>query len=179
MPPTHEHDDLLGTSPQVVLKLRPVKVRVAAAFICWVVAAGATVLALCGPGVAGAAAASGASVTFSGAVSGHLTTPTTDCSGLTAQSGEIDFYHSLKGHSGSEWSLFYTAPHNGTWKPRGLAGSSSFSTEVNGSIEDSWNTKSGSFTVKGATGSVNVTLQPQPGSKSHGLVHVKGTWNCS
>ena len=94
-------------------------------------------------------------------------------------SGEIDFYHSLKGHSGKEWSLFYTAPHNGTWKPHGLAGTSSFSTEVNGSIENSWYTKTGSFKVKGATGSVDVTLQPEPGSKSHGLVHVKGTWNCS
>jgi hypothetical protein len=153
--------------------------RIGAAVICWVVAAGATVLALCGPGAAGASAPSGASVTYSGAVRGHLTTPPSDCSGLTPQSGEIDFYHSLKGHSGNEWSLFYTAPHNGTFKPHGLAGSSSFSTEANGSISDAWYTKSGSFTVKGATGSVNVTLQPEPGSNAHGLVHVKGTWNCS
>jgi hypothetical protein len=163
----------------VALDCRSVKLRMGAVVVCWVAAAGATVLALCGPGVAGASTPSGASVTFSGAVSGHLTTPKSDCPGIMAQSGEIDFYHSLKGHSGNEWSLFYTAPHNGTWKPRGLAGSSSFSTEVNGSIENSWYTKSGSFKVKGATGSVDVTLQPEPGSKSHGLVHVKGTWNCS
>ena len=140
--------------------------------------ASAATFALCAPGVAGAAGPSGASVTFSGAANGHLTTPTTDCSGLTAQSGEIDFYHPLKGHSGHEWSLFYTALHDGTWKPRGIAGSSSFSTEVNGSIENAWDAKSGSFTVEGATGSVNVTLQPEPGSSAHGLVHVKGTWKC-
>lgn len=153
--------------------------RVAVTFICWVVAAGATVVAACGAVAAGAATPSGADVTFSGAVNGHLMTPTSDCSGLTAQSGEIDFSHSLRGHSGHEWSLFYTAPHSGTWKPHGIAGSSSFSTEVNGSIGTSWDTKSGSFTVKGATGSVDVTLEPEPGSNGHGLVHVKGSWNCS
>jgi hypothetical protein len=94
------------------------------------------------------------------------------------QSGEIDFYHSLKGHSGNEWSLFFTSPHSGTWKPTGLAGSSSFSLEDNGSISISWDTKSGSFTVKDNTGSVHVTLEPEPGSSGHGLVHVQGTWNC-
>jgi hypothetical protein len=125
-----------------------------------------------------AAAANGASATFSGAVNGHLTTPATDCPGVTDQSGEIDFYHSLRGHSGNEWSLFFTAPHNGTWKPRGIAGSSSFSLEANDSISISWDAKSGSFTTKGTNGSVNITLAPEPGSSGHGVIHVKGSWSC-
>ncbi len=145
--------------------------------ICWLVATGAVVLA---PSdlVAGVSSPSGANVIFSGSVSGHLTTPTSDCSDVTSKSGEIDFFHSLKGHSGNEWSLFFTSPHSGTWKPTGLAGSSSFSLEDNGSISISWDTKSGSFTVKDNTGSVHVTLEPEPGSSGHGLVHVQGTWNC-
>jgi hypothetical protein len=161
----------------VALRWRPVKLRIVGWCICWVVATGAVVL---GPSarVVGASSPSGASATFSGSVSGHLTTPASDCSNVTSQSGEIDFYHSLKGHSGNEWSLFFTAPHGGTWKPRGLAGSSSLSLEDNGSISTSWYTKSGSFTVKGATGSAHVTLEPEPGSSGHGLVHVQGTWNC-
>jgi len=81
-----------------------------------------------------------------------------DCGGVTATSGEIDFYHSLRGHSGTEWSLFFTAPHGGTWKGTD---------------------KSGSFTTKGSTGSVNMVVKPQIGSSGHGLVHDKGTWNCS
>ncbi len=153
------------------------KLRILGLCTCWVVATGAGFLAP-SDAVAGASSPSGASVTFRGSVSGHLTTPASDCSNVTSQSGEIDFYHSLKGHSGNEWSLFFTAPHGGTWRPTGLAGSSSLSLEDNGSISISWYTKSGSFTVKGATGSVQVTLEPEPGSSGHGLVHVKGSWNC-
>ena len=153
------------------------KLRIVGWCTCWVVATGAVFL---GPSAALGAASSqtGASATFSGSVSGHLTTPASDCSEVTSQSGEIDFFHSLKGRSGNEWSLFFTAPHHGTWRPVGLAGSSSLSLEDNGSISISWYTKSGSFTVKGATGSARVTLEPEPGSSGHGVVHVQATWNC-
>jgi hypothetical protein len=129
-------------------------------------------------GVGGASTSPGASFTFSGAASGHLTTPASDCSGATAQSGEIDFYHSLKGVAGSEWSVFYNDPHSGTYKKFGLTAPQSFSVEVNSSISESWSGKSGRFTVKGKTGSADVVLKPQIGSSTHGLLHVKGTWNC-
>lgn len=130
------------------------------------------------PAVASAASPSGATVSFSGALSGHLTTPATDCSNVTATAGEIDFYHSLKGHGGSEWSLFFTAPHSGTWKGVGVAAPSSFSLQSGGGISVSWTGKSGSFTTKGTSGSVNMVLKPQIGSSGHGLVHVKGSWDC-
>jgi hypothetical protein len=127
---------------------------------------------------AAAASPSGSTVTISGALNGQLTTPVADCPGVTAKSGEIDFYHSLKGHSGDEWSLFFTAPHNGTWKGVGVAAPSSFSLQSNAGISVSWTGKSGSFTTKGSSGSVNMVLKPQVGSSGHGLVHVKGTWSC-
>lgn len=130
------------------------------------------------PAAAAAGAPSGATASFSGALSGHLTTPATNCSNVTAQSGEIDFFHALKGHSGTEWSLFFTAPHGGTWKGVGIASPSSFSLQSGAGISVSWTGKSGSFTTKGASGSVNMVLKPQIGSSGHGLVHVKGTWDC-
>ncbi len=46
-------------------------------------------------------------------------------------------------------------------------------------ISVSWTGKSGSFTTKGTSGSVNMVLEPQIGSSGHGLVHVKGSWDCS
>jgi hypothetical protein len=46
-------------------------------------------------------------------------------------------------------------------------------------ITVSWTAKSGSFTTKGSSGSVKITLKPQIGSSGHGLVDVKGTWDCS
>ncbi|MGP0032213.1 MAG: hypothetical protein ACLPVF_17130 [Acidimicrobiales bacterium] len=136
------------------------------------------VVLLAQPGVGGASTPTGASFTFSGAASGHLTTPASDCSDATAQSGEIDFYHSLKGHAGNEWSLFYNDHGSGTYKKFGLTAAQSFSTEINSSISESWTAKSGSFTVKGKTGSANMVLKPQIGSSTRGLLRVKGTWNC-
>lgn len=130
------------------------------------------------PGRIAGAVATGATVSFSGALNGHLATPASDCGGVTAESGEIDFYHSLQGHAGSEWSLFFTAPHGGTWKGTGVASPSSFSLESNGNISVSWTGRSGSFTTNRSTGSVNMVLKPQIGSSGHGLVHVEGTWNC-
>ena len=130
------------------------------------------------PAAAAAGSPSGATASFSGALSGRVTTPATDCSDVTAKAGEIDFYHSLKGHSGTEWSLFFTAPHSGTWKGVGIASPSSFSLQSGAGISVSWTGKSGSFTTKGTGGNVNMVLKPQIGSSSHGLVHVKGTWNC-
>jgi hypothetical protein len=130
------------------------------------------------PAAAFAASPSGAVVSFSGALSGHLTTPSTDCSNVTATSGEIDFSHSLKGHGGSSWSLFFTAPHSGTWKGVGLTASSSFNLQSAAGTSVSWTGKSGSFTTKGTSGSVNMVLKPQIGSSGHGLVHVKGSWDC-
>jgi hypothetical protein len=59
-----------------------------------------------------------------------------------------------------------------------LAGSSSLILEDDDSISVSWYTKSGSITVKGTTGSLHVTLEPQPGSSGRGLVRVTGTWDC-
>ncbi len=81
--------------------------------------------------------------------------------------------------SGTEWPLFFTARHSGTWNCVGLTSPSSFSLESHGSISVSWTGKSGSLTTKGSTGAVNMVLKPQIGSSGHGLVHVKGTWNCS
>ncbi len=146
------------------------------AWACGLVLA-ASAATLAAPAPAGAAA-SGASATFSGSLNGHLTTPAVDCSGVTAQSGEIDFYHSLKGHGGTEWSLFFNDPHAGTWKGRGGASTSSFSLQSGAGISVSWVGKSGSFTTKGASGTVNMVLKPQIGSSGHGLVHVKGSWSC-
>lgn len=103
-----------------------------------VVAGGLVTEVACGLGVTDAGASpSGATASVSGALKGTLTTPAADCGGVTATSGEIDFHHSLRGHSGTEWPLFFTAPHSGT------------------------------------------CIKPQIGSSGHGLVHVKGTWNCS
>jgi hypothetical protein len=133
---------------------------------------------LVSPDLSGASTSPGASFTFSGSVNGHLTTPASDCTGATEHSGEIDFYHSLKGHSGKEWSVFYTAPRGGTYKNFSITSPESFSIEVNDSISESWTGKSGSFTVKGTTGTAKVLLKPQVGSSTHGLVHVTGTWNC-
>lgn len=143
-----------------------------------VVGAVAVVAVVAVPGSIAGAAATGATVSFSGALNGSLTTPASDCSGVTAESGEIDFYHSLQGHAGNEWSLFFTAPHGGTWKGTGVASPSSFNLEANGNISVSWTGKSGSFTTNRSSGSVNMVLKPQVGSSGHGLVHVKGTWNC-
>jgi hypothetical protein len=137
----------------------------------------AAVLILLAPATADAAT-SGASATFSGSLNGHLATPVADCSGVTAQSGEIDFYHSLAGHGGSEWSLFFNDQHAGTWKGRGGASTSSFSLQSSAGMSVSWVGKSGSFTTKGSAGTVNMILKPQIGSSGHGLVHVKGSWNC-
>jgi hypothetical protein len=135
-------------------------------------------LVVVAPAAAAGGAANGAEASFSGALSGRLATPATDCSNVTAKSGEIDFYHSLKGHGGSEWSLFFTAPHSGTWKGVGVAGSSSFSLQSGAGISVSWTGKSGRFTTKGTSGTVNMVLMPQIGSSGHGLVHVKGSWDC-
>ena len=150
------------------------KLRILGLCTCWVVATGAGFLAP-SDAVAGASSPSGASVTFRGSVSGHLTTPASTAPNVTSQSGEIDFYHSLKGHSGER---VVAVLHRAGWRHMetdGARGSSSLSLEDNGSISISCETKSGSFTVKGATGSVQVTLEPEPGSSGHGLVHVKGS----
>jgi hypothetical protein len=129
---------------------------------------------------AGASASTGSTMTITGALKGHLTTPATDCEGTTSKSGEIDFYSQpLKGGRTTGWSMLFTAPHNGTWHPSGIAGSSSFSMQSSAGISQSWTAKSGSFTTKGSSGSVKIILKPQIGSSSHALVDVKGTWNCS
>jgi hypothetical protein len=135
-------------------------------------------LALWVGGVA-SGATDGATITVSGALKGVISTPAADCSGLTSQSGEIDFYHPLKGFKTSSWSVFYTAPHSGTWRGLGGGSSSSFSLQPGQGITDSWVGKSGSFTTNETRGSANITLEPQVGSRVHGLVHVKGSWNCS
>jgi hypothetical protein len=124
------------------------------------------------------AAPTGATITVSGAVNGKLSTPSADCQGVTAKSGELDFFHSLRGNKAHGWSVFFTAPHSGTWRGVGVASPSSFSLQASTGITESWTGRSGSFTTNGHAGHVNMVLQPQIGSNVHGLVHVKGTWNC-
>ena len=42
---------------------------------------------------------------------------------------------------------------------------------------DGWGATSGSFTVRGKTGSVDLTLGAHEGGAS-GIVYVKGAWSC-
>jgi hypothetical protein len=138
----------------------------------FLVATGAGLLAT---GPAGASSG-GAAITVTGALSGKLSIPSNDCPGTTAKGGQFAFTGHLKGNSSDNWTVTFDDPHAGTWNGNPEKTASSFVLQASGRV--SWATKSGSYSTKGGSGSANVELAPELGSKAKGDVHVSGKWDC-
>jgi hypothetical protein len=122
------------------------------------------------------AATTGATMTASGALQGKLSISSSDCEGTNAKGGQFEFMGHLKGSSSENWTVTFDDPHSGTWN--GIPEKTSSSFVLQGSGRLSWATKSGSYTTKGGTGSANIELAPELGSKAKGNVHVTASWNC-
>jgi hypothetical protein len=122
------------------------------------------------------ASSGGATITVSGVLQGKLSISSSDCEGTTAKGGQFEFMGHLKGLTGSDWTVTFDDPHAGTWNGNPEKTASSFVLQGSGRL--SWATKSGSYTTKGGTGTANVELAPEFGSKAKGDVHVDASWNC-
>lgn len=124
---------------------------------------------------------------FSGAVSGTLTTANGTCSG---SGGQYEFDGKmLKGSRASMWTVNVNTPSSkgGTWKrfTHNVDGVTDVSVVVQGhtaSKDYDWITKSGEITTSRTGGNINVMLGPDhslSGVPGNGTVHVTGSWGCT
>ena len=155
------------------------------------------------PAVAGAAGAgasgnsgnSGTSgqttFTFSGTVTGTLSTPDTACSEqtVTAKGATFVLMGALKGAPATKWTLQLYNPKAGTSKKFGQESGNGpnvtlIGEDSNGNQNWNWtsSSKHGSITTSKTSGKVNITLGPYSsyrGSAGKGHVHVTGSWGCT
>lgn len=127
---------------------------------------------------AGSAAApthSGA-MTFSGALRGTVKiTRLSTCTG-SPHGLNWDLGAKLSPSKATNWSVTIVTQHSGSWKtfhPGQSLPSFVLQSGLNG-----WAATTGSLTVSGTSGKVNLTLGAHEGSAT-GTVHVTGSWNCS
>jgi hypothetical protein len=124
---------------------------------------------------------------FSGAVSGTLTTADGTCSG---SGGQYQFDGKLlKGSRATMWTVNVNTPSakGGTWKkfPHNVAGVTNVSVVLQGhtpSKDYDWITKSGEITTSRTGGYINVILGPYhslSGVPGNGTVHLTGSWGCT
>jgi len=124
-------------------------------------------------------------LTFSGALRG--TVPSQRTSSCTAGSGGMNWPldTTLAPSTAKNWSLSLVFPGNGTYTSFVFGGKSSF---VLQSGLNGWVATSGSFTIRGKSGTegaaqlgetvtANITLGAHEGSAT-GTVYVKGSWKC-
>jgi hypothetical protein len=126
------------------------------------------------------------SFSFSGAVSGTLTSADGTCSG---SGGQYQFDGKmLKGSRATMWTVNVNTPSakGGTWTKftHNGAGVPDVSVVVQGhtsSKDYDWITKSGEITTSKTGGNINVVLGPDhslTGAPGSGTVHLKGSWGC-
>jgi len=131
-----------------------------------------------------ASAASGNSFAFSGALTGTLKlVPADDCDGNAGGMTTLgDIVGKLKGSKSGKWTLIVITPKNGTFKIKpvttDLAGSTVTLETPGKTVALAWDATKGSITVKGSSGSINVTLKGSPESGASGTVKIKGSWAC-
>ncbi len=115
------------------------------------------------------------SMTFTGALKGTLkVTPTAACTATSGHGVQMgDFHSKLSPSKATNWSVTVLVPHSGTFRTFKL-GRTSF---VLASGFKGWVATSGSITVSGTTGKVNLVLSAHEGGTT-GVVHVQGWWNC-
>ena len=151
------------------------------------VAAAGFVMIVCLPLAAGAADPTVSSFSFSGAVSGTLTTTNGTCTG---SGGQYEFDRKvLKGSRATMWTINVNTPSakGGTWKKftHNGAGVPDVSVVVQGhtpSKDYDWITKSGEITTSRTGGNINVMLGPDhslSGVPGNGTVHLTGSWGCT
>jgi len=114
-------------------------------------------------------------LTFSGALKGTLKIrATTTCDSGPHGTNLSGFASKLSPSKATNWSISLTYPGNGTYKSFVFGGKASF---VLQSGLNGWGATKGSFTIRGKTGTVNLTLGAHEGS-AKGTVYVKGGWSC-
>jgi hypothetical protein len=176
-------------------RLRPGAVAVASAF------ALALSMGAVAAGAAGASGSSGSSgsvgsaaqttFTFSGTVTGKLSTPDTACSEqtVTAKGATFVLMGALKGAPANKWTLQLYNPKAGTSKKFGQQSGNGpnvtlIGEDSNGNENWNWtsSSKQGSITTSKTSGKVNIVLGPYSSFRGHagkGHVHVTGAWGCT
>lgn len=115
------------------------------------------------------------SMTFTGALKGTLKiTPTAACSASANGVQMGDFNKTLAPSKSTNWAVTVLVPGSGTFTKFQL-GRVSFVLATSGF--KGWVATSGSITVKGDTGKVNLVLGAHEGAAT-GVVKVKGQWSC-
>ena len=115
------------------------------------------------------------SMTFSGALKGTLKiTPTAACTAGANGVQMGDFNTALSPSKSTNWAVTILVPGSGTFRKFQL-GRVSFTLTTSGF--KGWVATSGSITVKGDTGKVNLVLGAHEGAAT-GVVKVKGQWSC-
>jgi hypothetical protein len=108
--------------------------------------------------------------------------PKDNCGGSDAGGTQLDdIGGTLKGSKTDQWTLTIIVPKNGTFTVKdAITGTASATVTLETPGKNnalSWDATTGSITVDGASGSLNVTTKGVTGGAS-GQVKIKGSWDC-